>query len=126
MLVLYDDPIIFYIIRSKRVAASVLVGDFINLEEELCNYVVLVPVQSVEVETVHATKPTEKQREDHQSKDYFDMHIVGPWNDVVTNLDYTQDSQLWCGGRSSNSEVVSNPNIAHDLEILQQHRIMMT
>lgn len=52
------------------------------------------------------------------------MHIVGPSCNVVTDLDYTQDPQSWCGGISFNvtaSEVVLNLNVAHDLEILQQH-----
>lgn len=46
-----EDPIIFYIIRSKEVAATVLVGDPINLYEESTGiYVGLVYVQSIQVE----------------------------------------------------------------------------
>jgi len=40
--------------------------------------------------------------------------------DAVTNQDYLQDPQSWCGGSSLN-EVVLNPNVAHDLEVLRQH-----
>jgi len=50
------------------------------------------------------------------------MRLVGPWSNVVTNLDYTQDPQSWCGGSSSNvtvSESILNPNVAHGLGILQ-------
>jgi len=59
-----------------------------------------------------------KQREDQQSINYPDLHIVGPWSDAVTNLDYTQDSSTWC---DSLSDEILNLNIAHDLEILRQH-----
>jgi len=52
------------------------------------------------------------------------MLIVGQWSDVVTNLDYTQDSPSWCGLPSSRmtvSDEVLNPYIAHYMEILRQH-----
>jgi hypothetical protein len=51
------------------------------------------------------------------------MHIVGPWSDAVTNLDYNQDP-TWYGLGSSIvmvSKEVLNPNIAHDLEILRPY-----
>lgn len=48
----------------------------------------------------------EKQVEDQQSDKSPDLHIVRPCSDVVTN--------------PSRNEVL-NPNVAHDLEILQQH-----
>jgi hypothetical protein len=52
------------------------------------------------------------------------MRIVGPWSDVVTDLDYIQDSPSWNGLSSSNVMVtkdVLNPNITHDLEILRPY-----
>jgi hypothetical protein len=52
------------------------------------------------------------------------MRIVVPWNDVVTYLDYIQDTPSWCGLGSSNAVVskeVTNPNVSNDLEILQQY-----
>jgi acyl CoA:acetate/3-ketoacid CoA transferase alpha subunit len=51
------------------------------------------------------------------------MHrIVGSWSDAMTDSDYIQDPPFWCGTTSSNiiaSDVVINPHITHDLEILR-------
>jgi hypothetical protein len=51
-----------------------------------------------------------------------DLRIVGSWSDAVTDSDYIQDPPFWCGTTSSNviaSDVVINPHIAHDLQILR-------
>ena len=67
---------------------------------------------------------TEKQRK--QSNELPDMHTVGPWSDVVTDLDCIQDPPSWYGLSSSNVMVtqdVLNLNIAHDLEILRPYLI---
>ena len=107
-----EDTIVFDIIRSKDVVASVQVEEAINLEEELSTsiYVGVLPVQSVHVEVVHPIEKIDKQIEDHQSKAYPDMRIVGSWCDAVRNQDYLQDPQSWCGGSSVN-EVVLNPKL---------------
>jgi len=118
------DPIILDIIRSMDVATSVLVGDVINLEKELSTNISVGEALVQSTQFVHTTKLTEEQRENQQSSKFPDMHIVGPWSNVVTDLDYIQDPPSWSGLGSSNVEVskeVLNPNVAHDLAILQQH-----
>lgn len=52
------------------------------------------------------------------------MLIVCQWSDVLTDVDYTQDSPFWCGLPSSKmnvSDKILNPNIAHDMKIWEQH-----
>jgi len=116
-----EDPIVSDLIRSKEVAASVLVGDPIHLDKESSGISVgIIHVQSIQVDT--PIEQPEQQRENQHCALYPDMRIVGPGGNVVTDLDYSQDPQ--CGESSFNvtaSEVVLNPNVAHDLEILQQH-----
>lgn len=121
-----EDPIILDIMRSKVVTPNVFVVDVINLEEELYSSpsVGAVQVQSthVEVQSTHVEAMNEKQSE--QSNELPDMRIVGPWSDAVTDLDYIQDPPSWYGLSSSNVMVtqdVLNPNIAHDLAILQPY-----
>ena len=66
----------------------------------------------------------EKQSEDKQSNELFDMRIVGSWSDVVTDLDYIQDPLSWYGLSSSIlmfTKDVLNSNIAHDLKILRPY-----
>lgn len=121
-----EDPIISDIIRSKEVETSALIRNVINFEEELSTSISVgaARVQSTQIEDVQTTELIEKQGEDQHSSKFPDMHIVGPWSDVVTDLDYIQDPPYWCGLESSNvyvSKEVLNPNVAHDLEILQQH-----
>ncbi|MCI18756.1 hypothetical protein A2U01_0039911 [Trifolium medium] len=50
------------------------------------------------------------------------MCITGPWENAVNDLDYTQYPTSWRGLSSSNDvayDEVLNPNVAHDLMILQ-------
>ncbi|RHN78996.1 putative transcription factor interactor and regulator CCHC(Zn) family [Medicago truncatula] len=121
-----EDPIISDIIRSKEVETSALIRNIINFEEELSASISVgtARLQSTQIEDVQTTELIEKQREDQHSSKFPDMRIVGPWSDVVTDLDYIQDPLYWCGLESSNVDVskeVLNPNVAHDLEILQKH-----
>jgi hypothetical protein len=76
------------------------------------------PMQVEEVNTiVLAKKPSVDA---HYTT--LDLRIVGSWSDAATDADYIQDPPSWCGTTSSNiiaSDVVMNPHIAHDLEILR-------
>jgi len=114
-----EDHIVFDIIRPKDVVASVHVEEAINLEKDLSTSISVgvLPVQSVHVEAIHPIEQIDKKIEDHHSKAYPDMRIMRSWCGAVTNQDYLQDPQSWCGGSSVN-EVVLNPNVAHDLEVL--------
>lgn len=89
--VAYEDPIILDIIRSKEVTTNVMVGDVINLEEELFSstFVGATQVQSTEVEMI-----SEKHNEDNQSNKFPDMRIIGTWSDAVNDLGYIQDPPI--------------------------------
>ncbi|RHN55635.1 hypothetical protein MtrunA17_Chr5g0420001 [Medicago truncatula] len=116
-----EDPIIRDIMRSKEVTTNVLVGDVINLEEELYSST---SVEAIQVQSTPVEGMTETQGVDQQSNKFPDMRIVGSWSDAVTDLDYNQDPPSWYGLGSSNvmvSKEVLNPNIAHDLEILRPY-----
>jgi len=121
----FEDPLINEIIRSRGETSSMFVGDLILENELLCSTSVeTIHVHPVQVENDLTTYMTVKQREDQQSNKYPDLRIIGPWSDTLTNLDYNQDSPSWCGSLPSNvtiSDEILNPNVAHDLEILQQH-----
>ena len=113
--VAFEDPIIIDIIKSMEVTSREL--GTLSFEEELIprTYVGTVPLKSGHIVDDLTTEMAEKQREDQQSDKFPDLHIVGPWSDAVTDLDYTQDSSPLCGSRNE----VLNPIVAHDLEILQ-------
>jgi hypothetical protein len=75
-------------------------------------------VEPVQVEEVNAIVLAKKPSVDSTP----DLRIVGSWSDAVTDSDYIRDPPSWCGTTSSNviaSDVVLNPHIAHDLEILR-------
>lgn len=80
-------------------------------------------MQPIQVE-VHTTDLAKKHGDDQQNNKYPDMLIVCQWSDVLTDVDYTQDSPFWCGLPSSKmnvSDKILNPNIAHDIKIWEQH-----
>jgi hypothetical protein len=87
-----EDPLITDIIRSKEVATSVLVGDILNFEDELS------PNTFVGEVPVHVVQIEE-------------VHTTDP-------------APSGCGVSSSQVIVIDevlNPNVAHDLTILQQY-----
>jgi len=91
-------------------------GDVI-LEKELLSTtsVETIHVHTVQVEDDLTTDMAVKQREDQQSNKYPDLHIVGPWSDTLTNLDYNQDSPSWCGSLPSTvtiADEILNSNVA--------------
>jgi hypothetical protein len=111
-----EDPLVNDMIRSKDFAS--------NEKVVLIHEQDIFSTQAVTEQPVHVDNSSlaEKQKEDHQSNKFPDMHIVGPWSDAVTDLDY--DTSTWSGMNSSNviiSNDILNPNVSHDLEILRQH-----
>ena len=64
--------------------------------------------EAVQVLSAHVEAMNEKQSEDKQSNELPDMRIVGPWSDVVTNLNYIQDPPSWHGLSSSNVMVTKD------------------
>jgi hypothetical protein len=87
-----EDPLIIDIIRSKEVASSELVGNILNFEDDLF------PNTLVGADTVHAVQVEEV---------------------------HTTDPPPSGSGMSSSQVIVTdevlNPNVAHDLAILQQY-----
>jgi len=129
----FEDPLIIDIIRSKDATSTVFMGDSIMFEKEIfpSSFTGTDHVQPIQIAYGLNMQPiqiadgltsvlAERHREEQQSDKYLDLRIVGPWSDVVTNLDYTQGSSSLCGTLPSRIEVL-NPNVAHDLEILQSH-----
>jgi len=88
-IVVDEDPIIRDIMRFKEV--TTYAGDVINLEEELYSST---SVGAIQVQSTHVEAMTEIQGVDQQSNVIPDMCIVGPWSDVVTDLDYNQDPPI--------------------------------
>ncbi|KAK2362745.1 hypothetical protein QL285_087780 [Trifolium repens] len=98
--VAFEDPLILDLLKSKEVVANELVGDVLNLGEELS------PGISVEADPLHLGQVEE-------------AHTVN-----LPDIPFVQNPPSWGGMSSSNvisSDEVLNPNVAHDLAILQQY-----
>ena len=102
------DPLIDDIIRSKEVTNVMFVG--LNHGEEVPN--ISFEVVSEQPLQVDDSVLAETQREDQHHNKYPDMHIVGPWSDVVTDVDYIQDSPSSQEDFGS-SMVATNPNLSN-------------
>jgi hypothetical protein len=87
--VVNEDPFLIDMIRSKEMGATTHVVDAINLVAE--TDIGTLPVQLVQVgdSLDHDYQMTEEHNWDQH---FPDMRITGPWCDVVTDLDYCQDS----------------------------------
>jgi len=95
----------------------------LNFEEEVPN--ISVGVVSEQPLQVYNYVLAETQRKDQHHNKFSDMHIVGPWGDAVTDVDYIQDSHL-SKEEFGRSMVVTNPNLSnfsltviHDIQVLR-------
>ena len=81
-MVVDEDPLLSDMIRSKEIRDTIQVVDVINLVEET----VIVQAGDSLAHDYHMTG--EHNRDQH----FPDIRIIGPWCDVVTDIEYCQDS----------------------------------
>jgi len=90
----------------------VFVGDVLNHEKDISN--IYVGADHVQSSQVDDSVLPEKEREAHQSNQYLDMCIVGPWRDAITDLDYIHNTTSW-------SYMISSDEVVADSLLLGDH-----
>lgn len=82
-IVVDEDPLIINIIRSKDMTTNEHVGDAIKFVEEVSSIAVETQPVQVPHTLVHDSDIDEKHNGDQQNNPLLDMHITGPWCDVM-------------------------------------------
>ena len=125
-IVVDEDPLIIDIIRSRKMATTMNVGDAIKFVEDASSTVETLPVHVVQVEDTLAL--AEIHNGNQQSNSFADIRIIGPWCDEVTDMDYDNDHTLNDFEQelgTNNSVVGIDPNLSnfsanviHDMQVL--------
>ena len=89
VLVVEEDPLLSDMIRSKEMGVTTQVVDVINLVAETDIGTLLVQLVQVGDSLAHDYQMTEEHNMDQH---FPDIRITDHWCDVVTDLDYCQDS----------------------------------